>query len=540
MAAGRAAREGREPRWRQRLLAACAVASVAALSVECRTTRSPESPPGPTPAPCALDGNPDRLIPPLRNPGEHFAAAKRAFDAGHWDRAAEMLRPIVRGQVSAGDEAVQEAQYLLAVAEARLGGGLPAPVSTVRKKQLASRDAAIEIMSAIVEQPHHRRRREAAEWLCERNGGQTVALGPEQRSAYATKVRGAPSRDETVRDEIRRRVKPLMERLKASPDDPALARAKRALKEALKRLKSGDLDAAEKAIAEHDAALAGAQEKALADAPDCSQKSCPLGGAARCFDTRARTARCVCDLEECDVLGDELMLCEADGDCRAGKGLMGACMLDMAESEGVRPPQKACVYKFVKGPGRAAMEAEMAAEAASACAGLACEADCRKLGGAACARLFGAAKPLFAGSDGPAGVARAARLFKVACGKGHAEACSAAGFAYGTGKGVARSVAESAKHYRRACELTQSEDDCGEAAAAECAARTLTPARRSPALDPYCNPRGGRPGAGPFRAYRPGDPTERIETDECFEAMRAVGCTGTNVASKGASAYCCR
>jgi hypothetical protein len=100
-------------------------------------------------------------------------------------------------------------------------------------------------------------------------------------------------------------------------------------------------------------------------------------------------------------------------------------------------------------------------------------------------------------------------------------------------------MSETAKYYRRACELTKARDDCAEADAAGCVAATWTPARRSPALDPYCNPQDGRPGTGPVKAYRPEDPTQEIEFDGCFAAMRAVGCTGTNVASKAASAYCC-
>ncbi len=168
-----------------------------------------------------------------------------------------------------------------------------------------------------------------------------------------------------------------------------------------------------------------------------------------------------------------------------------------------------------------------------------CLRECETGDSSACARLFALGDANLRGENGPEGMRRAATLFKKACEHDVAEGCNALGFLYGKGQTVSRNFALARQYFAKACELSHNRGHCANAEGATCLANTMTASRRRPALDPYCNPRGGRPGFGPIRAYSPEEPTLRIEGDSCFDAMRTIGCTGVNVATKGESAYCC-
>jgi TPR repeat protein len=118
-------------------------------------------------------------------------------------------------------------------------------------------------------------------------------------------------------------------------------------------------------------------------------------------------------------------------------------------------------------------------------------------------------------------------------------ACRMAGFAYGIGRGVQRDVQRSVSYYAQACNLGNSPADCTSAFGGACILKIETNSRRTPDMDPYCNPRFGRPGLGPIKAYSPDNPSQYIEGDECFGTMSSNDCRGVNVASKQKSAYCC-
>lgn len=256
---------------------------------------------------CALDGTPNRVVPPLAKPADELVVARLAFRSERWSAATEVLRPLVQRQVRADEETVQEAQFQLAVALDRSAGRRRARAD---KRQIEARQSAHEIMTAIQEQPHHRRRREAAEWICRRAGGRLAALDDRQRKLYATK---APA-----------------------PADPAPA----------------------------------PEKQRLATLPDCSAHSCPSNPVVLCLDTKTRNAKCTCDVESCALgsTGHEVIVCRRDEDCPpAGEGILGSCQHELTEADGAPTASRACVYhvlRFSSGQGASDADGPSAEDAA--------------------------------------------------------------------------------------------------------------------------------------------------------------------------------
>jgi len=423
---------------------------------------------------CALyDLDAPAAQPAEGEPTPEFKAARSLAGTRRWSSAAEALWPIVEGEVGSSEAEVQEAQFMLAVTEYRLG----------------DRHDAQTIFTVIVEQPQHRRRKDAADWLCREYGGETVELTNKQRVAFG--VAGAES----------------------PPDGPPGAP-----REAVRR-----------------------EGKKAGALPDCSAMSCQSGDAASvCWNIEKRVGTCECGYAACDPYADNswgpvVVLCATETDCFAppnGMVLVG-CDEPLGTGDGVPEGTLSCSYR--------PQMTEYAQTPAPNCSTLqACAHECRKGDAGACEPLLKLAEKTFKDEADPKGAAKAIPYFMIACQKGHAQSCMGLGYAYGSGTGVARSFKSSAKYFGKACDVTGEDDECIEAKWSGCVAETWTPARRSPAMDRYCNPVAGRPGKGPVKAYSPADPTKGVEWDECSPAMRAVGCTETSSAKLQRSAYCCR
>jgi hypothetical protein len=140
----------------------------------------------------------------------------------------------------------------------------------------------------------------------------------------------------------------------------------------------------------------------------------------------------------------------------------------------------------------------------------------------------------------PAAIAKAVAAYRRACDAGFPKACNNLGILYANGRGMPRDYALARQYTDKACKRSSDPIHCANARGAACTADTIAPARRRPQLDPWCNPIRGKPGHGARRAYSGAVPTMRIEYDDCFEALRVAGCTGANIATQGASVFCCK
>ena len=228
-----------------------------------------------------------------------------------------------------------------------------------------------------------------------------------------------------------------------------------------------------------------------------------------------------------------------------------------------------CKLRYLPGEGRVQMEEQTFKEynESLGCGSLAdCERFCRrdlkgspKLLSSACVRLVDAAEKLVNGSEGSAGVGRGVAVAAKTCDAelvppggarpAQAKACEMAAWGHNSSRDVSRNLTLAARYYERAYKLSGDARDFRGAFEMTCAVETWSPGRREFDMDEWCNHGVPRRNWATL-AYSPEDPTRRIESDECFEAMRNVGCTGVNVGPRAGiklpegqelkSAFCCR
>ncbi len=127
------------------------------------------------------------------------------------------------------------------------------------------------------------------------------------------------------------------------------------------------------------------------------------------------------------------------------------------------------------------------------------------------------------------------------------KACQLAAWGAAFSKNAKRDFSKAERYYRRACDLG-SDDACVGAKGAACIVQTWSPQRRAPEMDQWCN-HGVPPDRWYSRAYRPLDPTQRVESDACFAPLHNATCTGVNVGPAAGiklpggqelkSAFCC-
>lgn len=406
----------------------------------------------------------------------HLIAARHYLKNKQWKEGTRELLSIVQGRTKTTPETVEEAQYLLGLS-----------LSHAEEPSNGTPSSSHKVMALIASSSTHRYRGSASRWLC---------LHPTKSRVEVTEQWGRLLGFEAPRV--------------ASDPVPSAS--------ALPTPPKAEGETAEL---------------------DCSS-ACSYGPSAVCWNMKTKKRACTCDALECET-GGGLVLCESDDECLpAGKGMYVLCEQELEPADAVGKLTRWCSYRFVHSPGRDVEEEPAQPKPSLECSTIAeCTKTCRKFGKDACRPLFEFAENQFK-STSTGAIAAATREFSLGCDKGFAPACNALAFAHGTGRGVARSLKRMAKLYRRACKLSGDDADCGQAESAECVASTWSPSRRAPELDGYCNPRNGKPGRGPVKAYNPQTRTKPIWDDPCFSDMDSMGCSGINTEKHGRSAYCCK
>ncbi len=185
---------------------------------------------------------------------------------------------------------------------------------------------------------------------------------------------------------------------------------------------------------------------------------------------------------------------------------------------------------MVDGLSRAASSCDVGGSCASACdVGL----------WPACMRLGDA---YLQGDGVPKDPGKTLQIFKKACDAGEGDGCNALGSLYMRGLGAARDFARARAAFSKGCDAGKQEA-CENVKGAQCIADAVAPSKRSPALDPYCNPHGNRaakPGEPmPRKAYAAGDASTDLESDGCYMPLRNIGCTGIRAHRIDKAAWCC-
>ena len=170
-----------------------------------------------------------------------------------------------------------------------------------------------------------------------------------------------------------------------------------------------------------------------------------------------------------------------------------------------------------------------------------CEQQCAKGRPGACTTL---ADAYFRGNGVRRDQKKAIPLFVRACEAGNANACNAAGFAYAGGGGARRDLPRAKRYMKKACD-GGSKPSCDDLEAIECVVDALSPAKRSPTMDPFCNIHRGRPArpgeSMPNSAFGAGAGSdfEGLQVSACFPRMRVLGCTLTRSQRLDQVAWCC-